>query len=215
MSTQHWKGMTIPGAGDDLLSAWKAFSDTVGVIVPVSSVAAARAMLTSVTAAGAAITTTNPVHFDIGGMFYSADGTKANGTWVLRPFNETESVEQTASVGTTIFLAKNQFQSVITSSLGIRPYDRSVICFGLLWGDVTGRVDAELRIGDTDKVNSQFQNDSANQSVFVMNTGIIRAGTDPQIVLGVSSTDAEGKIYLSGSKRWNRLVVQASPITMA
>ncbi len=86
MSTTHWKGATVPAAGDDLLSALPAFADTAGIYIRASTQAAARAMVSAALAAdSAAVTTTNPAVFLINGVLFWADGTKASGAYKLKP----------------------------------------------------------------------------------------------------------------------------------
>ena len=93
MSTQHWKGVTVPAAGDDLLSALPAFADTAGIYIRASTQAAARAMVSAALAAdSAAVTTTNPAVFLINGVFFWADGAKSGGSYRLLPCGTTSGI---------------------------------------------------------------------------------------------------------------------------
>lgn len=123
MPELHWKGPTIPSAGDDdLLAAWPTMLDTAGVITTCASVTAARTLLSTLPAG--TVTPTRPAYFDIGSVFYKADGTKNGGVWILKPWNEKEYVEQTGAAGVTVTVGKDEFKGILKSTLPIRPYDR-------------------------------------------------------------------------------------------
>lgn len=93
MSTQHWKGVTIPAAGDDLLAAWPAAIATAGIYIRASTQASALAMISAaLTADATAITPTNPAVFLINGVFFWADGTKTSGVYTLLPVNATSGI---------------------------------------------------------------------------------------------------------------------------
>ena len=70
MPANHWKGIPIPEAGDDLLSAWPNALDAAGVIFPAQSVAAAREILSKAEAIGHPPTPAHPAYVDVGGVLY-------------------------------------------------------------------------------------------------------------------------------------------------
>ena len=212
MSKQHWKGPTIPGAGDPLLESWQTYTDTAGIIGTMSSVAAARVALTQ--APVGAVTPTTPAYFDIGGIIYRADGTKNNSVWVLKPINEVEVIEaQDTGGGWSGTLALDAYRKVVTADLPIRPYDRLVKAWGYLYGAVTGSIDTALYIG-TDYRRAAVA--TGRGSGIVINTGIIRAGVTPSIHMGpMGGWQSGGSIALSGASSLNSIIVEATPISMA
>ncbi len=91
MSTQHWKGPTIPEAGDDLLEAFPEFASSAGLYIPVSSVAAARAKVAA--APAGLITSTTPAVFLIKGTLYWSDGSvNSSGTVTMHGVNKTNGI---------------------------------------------------------------------------------------------------------------------------
>ena len=219
MGAINKRGVWVPGAGDDLLASWQTMAGQIGAYVPVASVAAARALLDEAQAAGIGATTSNPILFLIGSgvqkIAYVADGTKESSKWVLAPLNESESVEQTYTLGTRLTVTSGQWSAMISSTLPARPYDRSVQVWGTAYGNVTGNVDLDIRIRDADDVLSRFSSGDA-QSASVTNYGIIPANTAPGIRLGVrGGSPSGGEIKLSADGRLNRLIVVATPITMS
>lgn len=212
MSTQHRKGVVIPSAGDDLLDAWADAVDTAGVITQASSVVAVRAALTKWETAGAAPTPAHPAYFDVNGIFYKADGTKNDTTWVLTPWNETEFVEQAIGSGATVSVGNGEFKGILKSTLPIRPYDRMVTAQGLVWGVVTGEVGVDMRIGDDHVAASFWQGGNSASSI---NTARIPAGVAPDIEVGALGFGNGGSIRVSAENRWVRLIVTAEPVTMA
>ena len=219
MGAINKRGVWVPGANDDLLAGWQTMAGQIGAYVPVASVAAARALLDQAAAAGIGATTSNPILFLIGSgvqkIAYVADGTKESSKWVLAPLNESESVEQTYTLGTGLTVTNGQFSTMISSTLPARPYDRSVQAWGTAYGNVTGNVDLDIRIRDADDVLSRFSSGDA-QSASVTNYGIIPANTAPGIRLGVrGGGPSGGAIKLSADGRLNRLIVVATPIMMS
>ena len=219
MGAVNKRGVWVPGANDDLLAGWQTMAGQIGAYVPVASVAAARALLDEAATAGMGATTSNPILFLIGSgvqkIAYVADGTKESSKWVLAPLNESESVEQTYTLGTRLTVTNGQWSAMISSTLPARPYDRSVQVWGTAYGNVTGNVDLDIRIRDADDVLSRFSSGDA-QSTSVTNYGIIPANTAPGIRLGVrGGSPSGGEIKLSADGRLNRLIVVATPITMS
>lgn len=213
MSSTHWKGMPIPAAGDDLLTAWRAYTDAAGIITTASSVAAARTALTAAVAAGATITPTTPAYFMIGGVVYTADGTKTAGVYKLSPINERELVSTPCTDSTTYSYASGLGARVVaTSTLPVRPYDRIVEVDGCLYGSVTGSVDLGIHI-QTKRRYVRFSTGQNTQALHL--TAVVPAGTDPAINLIVFPRLSGSSISLSGATDYVGLDVAASPITMA
>ena len=83
MSTTRWDGAVVPQAGDALLGAWPAFSDSVGTFIRVASEEEARARLAQ--APAGVVSAGRPAVLLIGGVLYTADGTKSGAKFNLRP----------------------------------------------------------------------------------------------------------------------------------
>ncbi|MDN6523519.1 MAG: hypothetical protein L0K43_09570, partial [Bifidobacterium crudilactis] len=214
MSTQHWKGPTIPGAGDPILEAWQTYTDTAGVIIPTSSVAAARVALAQAIAAGAQVTTTRPAYFGIGAgdkrVLYSADGTKtSDSVYVMTAVNEVETDDQTYAQAWSNTVGQDVFSGMMSTGLPIRPYDRRAIVDASIFGYAkSGNVDmcvqghgrmklARLTAGDPQSVSATMQ-------------CVIPAGVTPGIAVGVrGGSGGGGSVALSADARFNTLSVTA------
>ena len=72
----NMRGVSYPGASDDLVAAWKSMADGLGVITPVADVAAARALIAGLDAAGVPPTAAHPLYLDIGAKLYRSTGAK-------------------------------------------------------------------------------------------------------------------------------------------
>ena len=218
MASTSWRGIAVPGIGDDLLGAFGDLATDAGVITRVESVAAARALLTAATSAGAVINMANPAYFDIGGVFYRCVGKNSSAVWVLAPFNEVEVGEKTYANGKVHDMPANWHSPLLTADLSAKPYDRVVIAYGYAWGNViSGQPDLALYVGSTDQYNfARFDTYGGNQgsTVTVVNSGIIRAGVVPDIALNLYAWNAPAKVQLDANGRWNRLMWQAMPISM-
>lgn len=213
MSTQHWRGPTIPGPDDDLLGAWEAMLDTAGIITQVPSIAAARLLLTTAETAGRPPTSSRPAYFDIGGVVYRSIGAKNGSTWVLSPLSEREMVETPSTAAGEKTLDAGEVFIVATSTLPARPYDRVVEVDGSLYGAVlAGAVDLGIRIGTAKARYSRFQ--AGQNSVSLHLVGKIAAGVAPVITLVIMGGLAGSKIALSGSTAYQGLDVAAAPVTM-
>lgn len=220
MPTQHWKGPVIPAGNDDLLTGWSKAFDTAGVIVQADSVDAARAELTRVeTELQLTPTNTNPVYFDIGGVFYRADGSKSSttGRWIVSPFNEIESFEGSYSAGEKITRGPSQQNALITCDIPARPYDRMFDAWGIAVGDCTvGSYNLCLLIMNGDGQLGRWDDKDGTASVGTVNKRRVPKNTDPQVILAVrSGTASTNTIQLNNNAAANKLVVNAYPVTMA
>ena len=83
MADTRWDGAVVPTAYSDLLGAWGRFSDSVGTFVRVASMQEARARLAQ--APAGVVTSASPAMFLIGGVLYSADGSKTGGDYNIVP----------------------------------------------------------------------------------------------------------------------------------
>ena len=216
MSTLHWKNVTLPGTGDDLLGALPTAVDTAGIITTASSVAAARVTLTKAATQGATITPTHPAYFDINAVLYRADGTKSSdGVWVLRPVNEPEfDLKQFAGPG-SITVAQDEAHTLASSNLAARPYDRALIASATLFGVGTaGRTNLIISVSGSIRGRSRFDvGDEQSNSLTIQ--ARIPAGTDPLIEIGVHGGPGGGTVGVTGSPDFNTLAAVAFPITMA
>ncbi|MCR2051453.1 hypothetical protein NSA19_00995 [Actinomyces bowdenii] len=216
MPTNHWKGLTLPTAGDDLLGSWKALADTANVIVTAQSVRAAREMLTRATVQGFILDSAHPVYFNILGNLYCADGQKApDQTWVLHAMSEPDHWEGTYGAVWSNTLTNGQFTGVIRCGMTARPYDRwATISAGFYGNALSGHVD--LCVSAHGKMRlSRFDAGDA-QSVTLTCQCRIPAGATPDIQLGVrGGGPSGGRVSLTADRRFNYLEVLASPISMA
>lgn len=223
MSTKHWRGPVIPEAGDDLLAAWDTMLDTSGVVMVASSIASARAMMSTAETAGTTINSTYPAYFDIGGILYKADGSKgSDGDWRLRPVNETSTAENSYGGGRVITKGPYSRTVLITSSLSAVPYDRKVFATGMLSGIVSvGGYSVGVSIRGTDwqdaRLTNTFKtNGSDMSSATAINLGTVPAGEDPQVQMSVISGGGDtNRVDISDAASACKLVVMAFPITMA
>ena len=217
MPTQHWKGPVIPAVGDDLVAAWDGYTNSAGIITRASSVSSARASLTAATAAGAAVTTDTPAYFNIGGIFYYADGTKNSGVWALKPFNETERFEGSYSAGEKFTRGPNSQNALITATIPARPYDRFFTAWGMSAADCTaGSYNLCLLIMDGDGQLGRWNSGDTLASVGTFNMRTVPAGVDPQVILAVRlGSAATNTIQMNNNAAANKLMVTAQPITMA
>ena len=157
MPAQTWKGVTVPSVGDDLVDAWPKAIDTAGVIIPASSVAAARTILTAAEAAGATITTATPAYFDVGGIVYKADGTKNSGAWIMKPVNEQGMYSAANSWSGAKTVAKDASINLTTLTIPAVPYDRGIIATGTSYGsNVSGVIFLGINIQGTAVSKARF-----------------------------------------------------------
>lgn len=216
MSTQHWKDVTIPTMGDDLLEAWPKALDTAGIIIPASSVAAARTVLTAADAAGATITTATPAYFDVGGIIYKADGTKNSGVWVMKPVNEQGMYSAANSWSGAKTLAKDSSINLTSLTIPAVPYDRGVIATGTSYGsNVSGVIFLGISIQGTAVSRARFATGD-NESASVVNSGTIPAGVDPTVQLRLyGGSPSGGSLTLLSDSTLNRFVASTFPISMS
>jgi hypothetical protein len=216
MSTKHWKGGTVPQAGDDLLDAWTVHDDAAGLIIGASSIAAARTLLEQAITDGATISTGNLATVLIGGSgeprrSYTADGTRAGGVLQLLKDDEVEVVENTYGGGTITRAAGNQ-NAIITSTLPTRPYPRVVVAFSMVNAAVSGTIGLKTLILNRDGQTARWETGAAAQSQVSMNMGVIPAGTDPQIITALTfGGTGNSTATVSSSADANRLTVIAFP----
>ena len=184
MPTTHWKGVPVPEAGDDLLSAWPAALDAAGIVFPAQSVAAGREILSKAEAAGHPPTAAHPAYLDVGGVLYRSDGSKNGNTWILRPINEVQAVEASVPINNTLKLGNGQYSGAAQVDLGVRPYDRIVQVSFTVWGRVAaGDIDATVLLLDR-PYRARFPNDSTGATVTVTGIRVVPAGQDPKIRCG-------------------------------
>ena len=215
MTTTNVWGVPVIGAGDGLLEAWKLLADTgIRPNVPVASVAAARTLLTQAEAQGIAPTSTTPAYFDINGIIYRSTGEKNGGVWVLAPINETE-VAVGKYGGGTITRESGAQHALITSTLPSRPYDRIVTAQGMVNASVSGTIGLRILILNTGGATSRWATGSSAETQLAINSGVVPAGADPQVILALSfGGTGNSTATISTAADANRLIVEAKPITM-
>lgn len=216
MPVNHWKGIPVPAAGDDLLSAWSNAFDAAGVIFPAQSVAAGREILSRAQAAGHPPTAAHPAYLDVSGVLYRADGTKNGDRWVLRPVNEVQTVETPVQLNNALTLKNGQYSDAVTADLGVRPYDRVVQAYFTIWGRVSnGDVDADLRILGR-SFRARFPNDATGATVTVVGMCVVPAGQDPKLRAGFSGAYGTGGTFsYVNNKEYSALGAIATPRSMA
>lgn len=216
MSTQHWKGIPVPDAGDDLLDAWPAALDAAGLVFPAASVAAAREILARAESLGRAPTAAHPAYIDVGGVLYRADGAKSGGRWVLRPVNETQTAEGRIAESHQWGLQSDQRVDTAVADLGVRPYDRLVQAVFTVWGQVVGGVvDAHLTIMNRNFV-SRFPAAAYGSTVTVTGMAVVLAGQNPAVRAGFTGGHGVGGTFsFTSSSQYSGLVATATPRSMA
>lgn len=215
MPISHWNGLVLPAVGDDLLASWTRLADSAGVVVPVASVAAARAVLTRIEADGAAPTANHPAYFDISGNLYKADGSKTDGVWALHAMGEPDVDEVTYTGTWENTLGAGAYSGMMISALESRPYDRWVLVTAGIYGAVlSGNVDLCVQVQGRMRLSRLDTGDA--QSVSLTVQGKIPAGSAPSITAGVrGGSPSGGRARLSADSRFNYLTAMAVPISMA
>lgn len=216
MPTTHWKGVPLPEAGDDLLSAWSNAFDVAGIIFPAQSVAEAREILSKAEIIGHPPTTAHPAYLDVSGVLYRADGSKNSDRWVLRPVNEIQAVEASVPINNTLKLANGQYSGAAQVDLGVRPYSRIVQISFTVWGRVTaGDIDATVYLLDR-PYRARFPNDSTGATVTVTGVRVVPAGQDPKIRAGFTGAFGTGGTFsITGDSAYSTLFATALPRSMA
>ena len=214
MSAEHWKGVPVPGVGDDLLDAWPRALDAAGIVTPADSVAAARVMLTAAESGGHPPTPAHPFLTLIGGNLWWADGTKsADGVWALRPVNEVEVDDQTYASTWNGSLASGQFTGMASSTLSTRPYNRLVsVSAGLYAAGNSGNVDLCILCQGRMRLVRIDTGDAASYAASIQ--AVVPAGVAPAISMGLRGGSGGGSASLSSDTRFNYLSVQAVPAPM-
>lgn len=216
MPTNHWKGIPIPEAGDDLLSAWSKAFDVAGVIFPAQSVAQGREILSRAEAAGHPPTAAHPAYLDVSGVLYRADGSKNGGRWVITPVNEVQAAESGIGGSYKWHLNGDQTTDVSVVDLGVRPYDRLVqaswTCFGIVH---KGVIDVYVSIMDR-TAYARFPVQTFGTTVTTNVMAIVPAGQAPRVRAGfVGGTGVGGDFSFTDDKRYSGLIATSTPKGMA
>lgn len=217
MPTANWKGVLVPEPADGLIDALTKQAESLQVVIPVASIAAARTLLTQAANAGAVISQTKPALFRVGGaegVYYECVGKNAEGVWKLHPFNEIEVDETTYNIGGSHKAGEGVFSGMMYSKLPTRPYDRVVTVTANAYGSAVGNIDFCLQGQDSAMSLSRWSaGDSV--SVAVTNSFTIPAGVTPKISAGVrGGSQGGGTVVTSKDTKLNRMVCVAYPITM-
>ena len=216
MSHTHYRGISLPDVGENILSSLDTMADTAGVITVSSSVAAARAMLTQAIADGATVSATRPIYFDIGGIIYRADGTQKNSVHRLSPVNEIERYRfgRNDDNGVSRPATAGSERTVISATLDVKPYDRSVSLEALCYGAITGNVWLRIYPPGENYVSSRFTSGDI-QSQTVPARGVVKAGTSPEIKVVVVGGSGGGNITFGNTGDNTVLFVDAFPASMS
>jgi len=113
-------------------------------------------------------------------------------------------------------LTSGQRINLSMPSIPVAPYDRGVEAIGTSYGSWTsGVVHLGILIQGTDLAQARFGN-SDNASATCINSGVIPAGTEPQVILClVGGAPSGGKITLISDAAMNRFLVKTFPIPMS
>ena len=218
MSRTNWKGVVLPSAGDSLLGAWDKMADTLGVIVPASSVSSARAMLTKAEIGGNAPTQEHPAWLMVGGILYLCDGTKnQDGVWTVRPVNETQTAESRVTESREWTVPPGGRYDIAYADVGVRPYDRRVEAVFTCYGQVTqGTIDLHLTIGSVNQL-ARFAVVPYGTSVSVTCSALVEAGSSPSVRGGVTGGASTGNSTLgvTAATGYSALLAKAYPVSMA
>ena len=212
--THFLRGVQIPEAGEAILPSLGEIARTTGSIRAVDSVADARSILTGAETAGLAPSPQYPAYFDVAGIIYRATGTKSAGAWILGPVNEIEAHVNTTGGG-SITREPGAQHALITSSLPMRPYKRIVSAQGMVNASVTGTIGLRILILNQAGATARWETGAAQQTQTVINSGIVPAGVDPQVILALSfGGTGNSTATISSAADANRLIVEAKPLTM-
>lgn len=210
MPELHWRGPTIPSAGDDLLAAWPQFLNTSGIIGQADNPATIDVILAS--APAGAVTPTHPAYFDVSGIIWRADGTKSDGAWVKQPINANERATDTFAGPGATTVAADAFTLLETSTLGVRPYPRAVTIRASAFGQgISGKTDLAVRVRGVTIARSRFDTGDEQSNVVIADAEI-PAGSDPQITMGIQGGPGGGQVGVYGNQLFNQLSVTAVPI---
>lgn len=220
------KGIPVPESGDDLLTAYAAGFNAAGVVIPATSIADARAMVSKAESEGNPPTNAHPWYFDVKGVLYKCTGYKGgNGIWDLQCMNQADTANNMVgpSVQGTHTRAVGQWKHLVSCEMQVKPYDRAYMAIGTAWIRVTaGVVDLELYNSSRD-VSTQFKsrvNGADDGNTTVNGMGFIPAGVKPDISMYVAATRGAGvspgpATFQLSADTWSRLLVMAWPISMA
>ena len=209
------RGVQLPDAGDNILPSLGEITRTTGSIRAVASVTEALMILTAAETAGLAPTPQYPAYFDIGGIVYRAAGAKINSVWTLSPVNEVE-VKVNSYAGGTITRESGAQHALITSSLPARPYGRVVSAQGMVNASASGTIGLRILILNAGGATARWETGAGLQTQTAINSGVVPAGVDPQVILALSfGGTGNSTATISSSTDANRLIVEAKPITMS
>lgn len=216
MAAVNFRGVTVPTAGDGLLTGFEEAFASAGVITTAASVAAARLTLTEADAAGVTVSPTRPMYFNISGIIYVATGAKTDGVWTMKPVNETEFAIDRVASGQEIQLANGVHHELMTSSLPAAPYDRIARAEADVYSSFTeGVIHLAVRIQGGPMALSRLDT-AANVGAHVSQMGVIPAGQAPAVTLSIyGGAPSGGKTTVISDQTLNRLIVTAEPVTMA
>lgn len=207
MGAKNYRGVYVPTAGEDILTGTTALAQSLGVITRVASIAVARQI---VAANRETATSANPMYFEINGLLYVHDGA------VFKPVNEAETSVSTYTQNWKGNLSPGSYTGMTWAKLSAQPYDRAFTAIGQAWGNATaGNPFLCLKVSGVKTALAKLTT-GAIQSVTVVDAGIIPAGEEPDIGLGLlaGTGGPASQVSLTNDARLNRLIVTTTPITM-
>lgn len=226
MPRKHAYGPTVPESGDDLLKAWDTYVRTSTHIIPVGSVAEARALLTSLAASGQAPTAKRPLYLDIDGVVYRSDGYKEGDDWVLFALNWTNCYTVTAASRDhnfgrpsgsreTVSLAAGKWHRLMHAPTAVRRYAQSYLVIGTVWtSSQTGEMNLEVYERPTDGAERGSKTriiTGDDSSTTVIKSGYIPAGEQMDFTLYVRAETYNAAKVTVYYDDWTNLYVQLTP----
>lgn len=209
----------MPDAGDDLLNAWRGYSDAIGVVVAAASIADARVKLAQAEADGHPPTTTNPAFFLINGITYSSTGKGSDNVWDLVPTNGYESYWQGLTKTARTYLKSGAYawQDKFKGT-GTRAYDRVCKVTATMWAVAYDGVDLVAYINGYEAYASfptAWEGDgNTGSSVTVVTTKAIPAGVAPDIWVGVRGRRSTSWVQNDNKSQWASMLVEFQPLSM-
>lgn len=206
MPTRNKRGVLVPNPDEDILQGITTMAANLGVIIPASSIAAARALVTQLEGVSPA----NPVYFNVDRCLYVHDGA------TFMPASQTDVAIDYYTAGVSTSLNEGQYSGMAATSLPTRPYARAYVAIGQAWGHApVGHVDLAIIDGNSAPAGmslARWSTGTDRESRTAVNMGVIPAGQKPNIAMGVrGGSPSGGTIRLSADPKLQRLMVMAFP----
>lgn len=210
------KGIMVPDAGDDLLTALDTSLSSAGTIQTYDSLAAFSTAVDAARRAGRGPTVQHPWYADIHGVIYKAAGDGAY-TAVNAPEYGTSPLKAWTE-NLTWELSNGQAKTVHEITLPTRPYPRLCLAICSLWGRVTkGEVDVALDLAHHGEARARFPTVS-DGNASTQGATIVDPGAEARFTAAVRGGGGDagsgGTVQVDRSQS-SSLTVVAWPVSMA